>query len=791
MDWSFAPPPKVVDGLFAVPIDITHVVAAVIFDAATQTCGVDATVDFTVGPTAGNPIFDLRQTITQAFIDGAVISPALLARHDFGYGLTAGLRIAQVPLAAGSTHTMRLVYQLGQPDAPSSQPLGWSAGGTRLSWDLWFSDLWPGRYLEMWLPSNLQFDFLQIRIDLRLLNTAVAHSVLTNGQLTVNAANDWRIDFPGAFTSLSTMLVLLPADEIEERHATTTLASSGATLHVDTYKRAGSAPNLMTAEASVVASVAANESSMGPYVHGDRFTTYLWTLSRSMEYDGATTSSTGALAHETFHSWAGRGFKPASQDDGWIDEGWTTYNIDWGGSVLDPFNFTDPPVQLCGLDAYARVTPNAAYTDGASLFAGLASLLGLGTIRGLMSDWYQANLGALVTTEMFEAFLLARSGSLTVVDAFHRFVYGFTVPGPAKPDLYIRDAADDTGVDPYVGATFWNSPDLWVRNSDDGSTVHQEPEFGQDNFIYARVRNRGTATAKSFAVAFQVRPWAGTEFVYPNDFLPSLAAAVGFNLAPGGSTIVKARWPAAAVPATGTHACLLASVYTPTDTTPAGQHVWDRNNLAQKNMTIVNLIAGDSIVVSFQLGSLVRLEPELVRLEIRRPAGWPTIPVTIVHRDPKVVRALHGALSQVELEPTRARPVGVSPFVRFLEPVAVEIVAGRTGGAPIRLRLAPDSRLDLGATEVSPGGANGHDLGTRDADLVSDAAGQPALAFRPGTLVGLPVLLGPRSPLTLGLKITAPAESKPGGEFLIHLVERNRAGQVIGGISVQVNVVAG
>ena len=77
------------------------------------------------------------------------------------------------------------------------------------------------------------------------------------------------------------------------------------------------------------------------------------------------------------------------------------------------------------------------------------------------------------------------------------------------------------------------------------------------------------------------------------------------------------------------------------------------------------------------------------------------------HRDPKVVRALHGALSQVELEPTRARPVGVSPFIRFLEPVAVEIVAGRTGGAPIRLRLAPDSRLDLGATEVSPGAPTG------------------------------------------------------------------------------------
>ena len=281
----------------------------------------------------------------------------------------------------------------------------------------------------MWLQSNLQFDFLQIRIDLRLLNTAVAHSVLTNGQLTVNAANDLRIDFPGAFTSLSTMLVLLPADEIEERHATTTLASSGATLHVDTYKRAGSAPNLMTAEASVVASVAANESSMGPYVHGDRFTTYLWTLSRSMEYDGATTSSTGALAHERSIRGQAAGFSPRPRTTaGSTRAGPHTTSI--GADLLDPFNFTDPPVQLCGLDAYARVTPNAALHRRRVTVRRPGIAAGPRDDSRPHVDWYQANLGALVTTEMFEAFLLARSGSLTVVDAFHDSCTGspFRVP---------------------------------------------------------------------------------------------------------------------------------------------------------------------------------------------------------------------------------------------------------------------------------------------------------------------------------------------------------------------------
>jgi hypothetical protein len=41
------------------------------------------------------------------------------------------------------------------------------------------------------------------------------------------------------------------------------------------------------------------------------------------------------------------------------------------------------------------------------------------------------------------------------------------------------------------------------------------------------------------------------------------------------------------VPPKNTHACLLGQVYMPTDTSPAGSHVWDKNNLAQKNMTVV------------------------------------------------------------------------------------------------------------------------------------------------------------------------------------------------------------
>ena len=131
---------------------------------------------------------------------------------------------------------------------------------------------------------------------------------------------------------------------------------------------------------------------------------------------------------------------------------------------------------------------------------------------------------------------------MQMLDSFHD--RGLLVTSP-QADLYIREAADDPGADSYLGPIFWDSPDLWVRNADDGIPVHQNPKHGQDNWFYARVSNRGTFNARAFVVTFNIKPWAGTQFVYPPDFVPYISAAVAFNLAPGGSTIVKAKWPSA------------------------------------------------------------------------------------------------------------------------------------------------------------------------------------------------------------------------------------------------------
>lgn len=358
-----------------------------------------------------------------------------------------------------------------------------------------------------------------------------------------------------------------------------------------------------------------------------------------------------------------------------------------------------------------------------------------------------------------------------MLDSFH--ARGILACDPAA-DLEISD-----------GTTFWNSPDLWIRNADDNGTTHQPPEFGQDNFFYARVRNMGTATARAFVVTFNVKPWAGTEFTYPGDFLPPISATCGFNLAPGTSTIVKAKWPAALVPPAGTHACWLASVYTPVDIAAPGLHVWEHNNLAQKNLTVVDLVPGDSVVIPVQFGNLESGSGGRHRIEAIRPEELPELTVRIVHRRRELLEDLtrpgSGARAISVRQPEGSR-------VRFVESALVEIRAGegRTAGA-VRLRLGRDSTLLLGP---EPAAADGGDFQPDDmqADLVDDDAGGAALDLHSGRAAGIPVTLRPRSPVTVGLKLTVHRDTEPGRRGDVQLVQRDRAGNIVGGVTVQVRV---
>jgi len=738
-NFHLAPPPKIVDGLQTVPIDIQTIDGHLIFDGATQTGEGDVTLTFVVGSLDGHAIFDLRQTILEAWLDGTAVPIAMLALHDFGGGPQAELRILESMLVAGSTHTLRIRYGLGIPQASTAgsyQPnLSWSSG-PRLTFNFGFTDLGPGRYLEAWVPANLIFDQFDLTLELTITNTSIDHTVMTNGTLTALGTNHFQVQWPAHSTALSTLLELRASDTLQQQTDVVTLPVSGITVTVEAWKLASSGVNLTAQITNIKNFLIANENDVGVYPHGDRFVAFFHL--GGMEYDGGTTTNLSALRHETFHSWWGRGIKPASHPDGWWDEGWNEYNMA-GGSGSVPFNFADPPIELSSRNAWSRLTSSAAYGSGRDFFEGLAALMSAADLSSFMDEFFASRTLQLATTAELEAHLLARSGEEDLVDAFHRFVYG--LDDSTSPDLWMKDEPSHGGAD-YWGGTFWDSPDLWVRNTDDGGLTHQAPEYGQDNWFYARVRNRGDI-ARHFAVAFNSQPYAGFEFVYPNDFLPCATALAGFDLGPGEIRVVKARWPAALVPPEGTHACLLAAAIARNDHPATGVHVWEHNNLAQKNTTIVDMVPGDWIVLPFVIFNRWREWFPWFDLVLVRPKGFETLRSELLY------------------------PRGKRP----LDPVSDRLDCG--GGEPLA------HGLDYGQwTSRNP-----------DAAVAARFREAGVETFSKGSRASVRLKLPFNERLMVGWRVWVPENANAGTSFSVHLVKRNRFGRKPqGGLALRVRV---
>jgi hypothetical protein len=229
------------------------------------------------------------------------------------------------------------------------------------------------------------------------------------------------IEFPDTFTSLSPMLVIAPRSRLRIVDE----ADQVTAMHWDVEG------DLEEYHAAIAGWLAGNRVRIGPYVHGDRFTAYIWPSSRGMEYDGATTASVAALEHEVFHSWFGRGIKPASASDGWIDEAWTTWCTSEGVRPDRPARFwTQPlgldeePVLLCPPSPWSRVTPVESYGKGSRLFAGFAHMAGgPEPLIDAMAALYRDNAGGFISTAGLEEHLSHALGQ-ELTPWFDRYVHG-------------------------------------------------------------------------------------------------------------------------------------------------------------------------------------------------------------------------------------------------------------------------------------------------------------------------------------------------------------------------------
>jgi hypothetical protein len=388
-------------------MDVTSISATLHFDCRSRTARGSATVRFRAPELPG--VFDLRQRIESATLDGSALDPERLAHT------TDDVRVIGVDLDPGE-HELVVEYAIGTPAATDAVPLGWTLQRPGLLFDLWMSDLHPGRYLEMWIPSPLCDD--QFALDVTVeVEGAGPHRIFANGSLEGST-----VRYPDRFTSLSPMLVVVP----EDRYDLLSTVEDG--LSVETFKLAGPEIDLAACHVTGTECLANNQARFGDYGHGDRFLTYVWGSTRGMEYDGATTASVGSLEHEVFHSWFGRGVKPATANEGWIDEAFTTWYTAGpprGRRWAEAFDWAAPPVVLRPAGPLSRFTPREAYTVGARLFAGVADVLGVDGLCDTMGALYRDRVGGFVSTDELEAHLTTASGGREDIRrAFARWVHG-------------------------------------------------------------------------------------------------------------------------------------------------------------------------------------------------------------------------------------------------------------------------------------------------------------------------------------------------------------------------------
>ena len=763
-NFHIAPPPKTVDGLFAVPMDIQSINGSITFNAATSVALADITIDYIVGPTAGRPFFDLRQNISSAILDGAAFPVAQLASHNFDTGTYTTLRVIDDVQAALSYHTLQLQYTLGTPQSQlggSYIPvLDWLAGPS-LKFVFGLSDLNAARYLEAWIPANLPFDQYSIDLDIIITNTLVPHTVITNATVTTVGTNHWQLSFPSRFSCVSPLLEIRATSTVESQTGNTVLPVSGKNITIEAFKLVGNAANLNTEINNIATFLAENEEAYGAYLHDNKFTALFTTINGGMEYEGGTTTASWALNHETFHSWFARGMKPAAQSDGWWDEAFTTFHDDGANDTL-PFDYSDAPITLCSRNPWQRTTPGNSYDDGGRFWQGIAAILGVNTTNNLMRDMHNTYKGkSPVSTQMMEEFLICKSGNKDLVDAFHRFIYGFDDIG--SPDLWMKDHTSHTGSDQWDGA-FWDSRDLWSRNSDDDGTTHQSPEYGQDNWFYARVRNKSaTNEAQHFVVTFNHKSWAGTQFLFPNDFLPAVAAKAEFTLGPGETRIVKAKWPRANIPAVGSHACVLASILCRGDHPVNNQHVWEHNNLAQKNTTVVDLLPNAFIIIPVVLTNYFDLLSDYI-IEAWRDRRMEGYEVSLLHKDKMF---FEGNDLKTIIHPD----FSLKDHFKFDDRHALMDCGGHVDHYTQTIGMITDQRPDL---------------------LIRKLGNALEMPFSKEKVSGLSTNIPYQSQRVVGFKVKVPESAKPGTTFTTHLVQRHAKTKTItGGIAVTIHVADG
>lgn len=397
-----APPAFSYKDAKAVYVDIESARYDITYDVEKSIVSVESTLSFN-SPSAGYPIFDLVPEPSKVVLDGKSVAAPEIRDPDSA----STFRIMSARVSAGK-HRVTLRHEITTNVVFKD---GAVASG------FWTSDLNDRRYLEQYLPTNLEFDQYQSTMNVSVVNSSEAHVLKANGKVTETGNNSWEVVYP-KFYSTSSHYFHLFRDKTFTNDVQFYLRSiDGRMIPVDIYTSYDVQPFVDKATDTFNEL----EADYGPWPH-EQLIIYGNAPSGGMEYSGATVTSLSAVSHEMMHSYHARGLMPANGNAGWMDEAMARWR-DNKYPLVDRLTYQS--TRLAGRSPYTRMTDRMAYTEGSAFLGWIGFRMdekGL-SMKGFLRDYFQKYKYTTVTTPLFQKELSAAAG-MDLSAEFDQYIYG-------------------------------------------------------------------------------------------------------------------------------------------------------------------------------------------------------------------------------------------------------------------------------------------------------------------------------------------------------------------------------
>ena len=362
-------------------------------------------------------------------------------------------------------------------------------------------------------------------------------------------------------------------------------------------------------------------------------------------------------------------------------------------------------------------------------------------------------------------------------------------------DVMIRDWSGDTGIEPSSppSGDFWDNSDIVVRPSDDTKFEPRDPEQsskvkrGQRNILKVRVVNNGPNTARNVEVITCITPFVGLEFVYPTDWLkndaehvrPRPLSAPVAKIPSGGSIIAKFEITSAQVEELNGwisskpwRPCLLAYVKSENDYAfhwaPKGRRLVTRlNNLAQRNLSVIESAAGHSFSFPFMAANLQSSE-EIMELVVEKSKLPQNVELLLsIEEDGKAFPRVDFRGAATSKENTRSNDNAEN--IVFLERAKIEMNFSAIQGV---LTVEKGSRFDFQKSKIGRIDINGGELilrGNKRLVKIMDSSTIIRMEKQPYQIY------------PMALQVAVPEDAQMNDTYVIRVSQRNQRGFTIGG----------